>query len=210
MDTLLKARLVADFVQLNWLIPDRLTEQVRPVSENVAAILVDAVFQAGLNYRTVVFPRVCSMAQAFPRLNSLTEFQTRIGGKDFNSAISWNHPEKPRRLKELVAFFRRNGLETIDDIRNWLQWSANRRVLMSLKGIGPKTVDYLSRLVGLPSIAVDRHAERLFREVGIRTRCYEEARRILEFAADLLQMGRSIFDQLMWTSLSGMKPEKQT
>jgi hypothetical protein len=168
----------------------------------LGAILVDAVFQAGLNYRTVVLPRVYAVARGFPGLDSLSQLESALPTKGFSSALNWNHPEKPARLRELVVYFRRQGLETLWDLHRWLSSSANRLALLGVRGIGPKTVDYLSKLLGLPTIAVDRHAHRLLRDAGIVSRGYLEARRILEFAADLLSISRWAFDRLMWQTLS--------
>lgn len=172
------------------------------MSENFAAILVDAVFQAGLNYRNIVLPRVWSVALAYPRMTSLRALEAVVGTQQFTSALRWNHPEKPRRLVALVAFLRTKGIDSISDLQTWLGSVANRNELLGVRGIGLKTVDYLSKLVGLSTIAVDRHAHRLLREAGIVSRGYAEAKRILEFAADLLCMSRYAFDRLMWETLS--------
>jgi hypothetical protein len=197
-----KARQVADYVSSNWQLSHVYSSLPLPVSENIAAILVDAVFQAGLNYRTVVFPRVCAVARAFPKMVSLEALDSALQTSAFDSALTWNHAEKPKRLRALVTFFRAQGLDTIDDIRCWLTATCNCEHLRSVRGIGHKTIDYLARLVGLAVIAVDRHAHRLLDRAGIISRNYAEAKRILEFAADLLQINRWAFDHLMWETLS--------
>jgi len=202
MDTLVKARQVADYIKSNWRLPTGTNARPMPVSENIAAIMVDAVFQAGLNYRTVVLPRVWAVARTFPKLDSLRTLEAAMRTKSFATALAWNHPEKPQRLRELVSFLRSHGLDTIDDLRTWLEAPHHRELLRSVRGIGHKTVDYLAKLVGLPTIAVDRHAHRLLRDAGIIARGYEQARRILEFAADLLRISRWTFDRLMWDTLS--------
>lgn len=173
-----------------------------PVSENIAAILVDATFQAGLNYRSVVLPRVRAVALAFPKMNSLNALEKALDTREFSSALAWSHPEKPRRLREIVTFFRKNGLNTISELTTWISVESNRLSLRKIRGIGPKTIDYLSKLLGLPVIAVDRHAHHLLRKAGVVNRVYGEAKRILEFAADLLNISRSTFDRLMWQTMS--------
>lgn len=202
MEILIKSRRVADYVSSKWQLQRAAGVAPAPVSENIGAILVDAVFQAGLNYRTVVFPRVLAVARAFPRMTSISALRTALESRDFSAAIAWRHAEKPKRLRELVYFLFRQGLETVYDLRRWLSTVRNRDLLRSVRGIGFKTVDYLSRLVGLSAIAVDRHAQRLLHEVGIESRGYVDAKRILEFAADLLQIDRWAFDKLMWEELS--------
>jgi len=204
MDTLIEARRIADYVLSRWALPKQREELAQPVSANIAAILVDSVFQAGVNYRSVVFPRVCAVARAFPRLGSLGLMQQAMASQSFWNAVAWKHPEKPQRLRELVDFFCANSVDTIDELREWLRRAENRERLRSVRGVGPKTIDYLSRLVGLPAIAVDRHAQRLLRQVGVASKCYEHNRRVLEFAADLLQISRSLFDHLMWQNLAAV------
>jgi endonuclease III len=136
-------------------------------------------------------------------MNSISAFRTAMSSNKFSAALSWSHEEKPKRLRDLVSFFSRQGLETVYDLRRWLSAAAHRDLLRTVRGVGFKTVDYLAKLVGLPSIAVDRHAHRLLREVGVAVQGYAEAKRILEFAADLLRIDRCAFDRMMWEELSG-------
>lgn len=202
MEILIKSRRVAEYVSSNWQLQLAASAAPAPVSVNIAAILVDAVFQSGLNYRTVVFPRVLAVARAFPGMTSISALRTVLRSRDFLTAIAWRHAEKPKRLRDLVSFLFQQGLETVSDLRCWLSTMRNRDLLRSVRGIGFKTVDYLARLVGLSAIAVDRHARRLLHEAGIESRDYADAKRILEFAADLLQIDRWAFDRLMWAELS--------
>lgn len=184
------------------LIPSHYHEEPAPISDNLGAIFVDAVFQAGVNYRTVVLPRVRAVMTAFPDLRTVTDVEKAIPSKAFTSALAWNHQEKPSRLQSLVRFFLKRNVETLLDLQRWMRRSENRHELKSVRGIGAKTIDYLAKLIGLPAIAVDRHANRLLRAAGIIPRTYEEARRVLEFAADLLQISRWNFDRLMFQTMS--------
>lgn len=202
MEILQKARLLADYVEARWSFISGSGGPKGPVSENMGAILVDAVFQAGLNYRTVVLPRVRAVVAAFPALATLGDLEAALDDPRFHTALNWRHPEKPGRLRELTQFLRVQGLETIGDIQVWLGGSANRGLLLSVRGVGPKTVDYLSRLLGIDTIAVDRHARRLLRQAGILSRSYAEAKRIIEFAADLLRISRWSFDKLIWDAMT--------
>lgn len=202
MDALVKARIVANYVAANWSLSAIPDVAPYPASSNVAAILVDAVFQAGLNYRTVVLPRVRSVARAFPGVTTLCELERALNTSAFRSALAWSHPEKPHRLRVLVRFLRARGLDSLGDIRRWICNSAHRVELLEVRGVGLKTVDYLCRLLGVPAIAVDRHAQKLLKLAGVVTRTYYEARRVLEFAADLLLLNRWTFDRVMWQTMS--------
>ncbi|AOS46422.1 hypothetical protein Verru16b_03528 [Lacunisphaera limnophila] len=202
METLVKARLVADYVAANWTIGAVARIQPTPASWNIAAILVDTIFQAGLNYRTVVLPRVIAVTNAFPEVASLVEFKQAMRTPKFAAALAWSHPEKPKRLRQLVGFLRLQGVDTLSELRGWVSASRNRVALLTVRGVGYKTVDYLCRLLGISAIAVDRHAQELLRLAGVGAHGYLEARRILEFAADLLLLNRWTFDRVMWQTMS--------
>jgi hypothetical protein len=202
MDTLIKARLVANYVSANWTLETVPEVVEQPVSENIAAILVDTVFQAGLNYRTVVLPRVRAIASAFPKLTTLDEMDRAMHMPAFSAALSWSHAEKPSRLRHVVGFLRLHSVSTLADLRSWLHVSKNRVALLTVRGIGHKSVDYLCRLLGIPAIAVDRHAQKLLQLAGVAAPKYLEARRVLEFAADLLLINRGVFDRVMWQRMS--------
>ena len=205
MEILRQARILADYVAEHWPLPPRGSYGVQPASDNIGAILVDAVFQAGLNYRSVVLPRVRAIEAHFPNLRTLSRLERLLDASEFTNALRWNHPEKPRRLRHLVRFLRKRGLDTLEDIQGWIGRSSSCAALLELKGIGPKTVDYLKKLLGIPVVAVDRHAFRLLRSLGINTRTYLEAKRVMEFAADLLNISRWAFDKLIWETLSASR-----
>jgi len=201
-DILAKARRVADYVAAHRWAATIGPRRISPVSTNIAAVLFDAVFQAGLNYRHVVLPRVQRIEARFPNLTRLSDFAQIINSPEFSAALNWRHEEKPERLRCLVCFLRTRGLETVSDLRAWLSRKTNRAALLSLRGIGDKTVDYLARLTGIAVVAVDRHVRRLLQLAGIVSRSYSEAKRVIEFAADLLRIDRWTFDKLIWEQLS--------
>jgi hypothetical protein len=99
MEILVKARKVADYILSNWAIASHDAFTPAPVSMNMGAILVDAIFQAGMNYQTVVLPRVRAVASAFPDLRTVGDVDRAIRAKLFSSALNWSHHEKPSRLR---------------------------------------------------------------------------------------------------------------
>jgi hypothetical protein len=205
MEILRQARILADYVAEHWPLPPPGNYGVQPASDNIGAILVDAVFQAGLNYRSVVLPRVRAIEAHFPNLRTLNRLERLLDAPEFTNALRWNHPEKPRRLRHLVRFLRKRGLDTLEDIQGWIVRSSSCVGLLELKGIGPKTVDYLKILLGIPVIAVDRHAFGLLRSLGIKTHSYLDAKRVMEFAADLLDVSRWVFDKIVWEAMSNAR-----
>lgn len=63
---------------------------------------------------------------------------------------------------------------------------------------GRKTVDYMACLVGIDSIAVDRHMRTFARQVGVENDDYHFLRRSFCCAADLLALSRREFDAWLW------------
>lgn len=201
---LLQARVLANYLGTLPAERPRIASSSDRGGQNLVVILFDCAFQAGLNYRTVVLPRVVELANRFPSAVTIDEVALIIRTKKFRNAIRWAHPEKPRRMKDLVQFFSSHGLVGVSDIRNWLSTSENREKLLLLRGIGPKTVDYLSKLLGDQTIPVDRHMIRWIEKAGMTIIDYFHARKVLEFTADLMEISRRRFDTWLWEMSSSL------
>jgi endonuclease III-like uncharacterized protein len=93
-------------------------------------------------------------------------------------------------------------LETEPELATWLRSSSAANELRAIKGIGPKTVDYLKILVGIPMVAVDRHVRSLFQLAGVQMQRYEEIRSALCTAAELLGVEPQILDGIIWEYFS--------
>jgi endonuclease III-like uncharacterized protein len=75
-------------------------------------------------------------------------------------------------------------------------------LLLQLKGVGPKTVDYLKMLVGIPTVAVDRHIKNLAKDIGLQCKHYEDVQKVVGLAADHLGVDPNSFDWAIWSYLS--------
>lgn len=170
---------------------------------HIGAVLADAVLQAGLNYTHVVRPRVVSLIDKFPSGNTTSGLIDLIGLHGSSSLLNWSHPEKPLRLRELTNFFYLEAVETTEDLRLWLHGSKNKARLLKVRGVGPKTVDYIQSLVGLPAIAVDRHIRSFAQNAGLGQLEYNHVKAIMESAADHLKCGRLELDVAIWQFMSG-------
>src|SRR3954453_4890994 len=60
---------------------------------------------------------------------------------------------KLRTIVELTKFLVDQGVQTTSDLRTWLHAGGNASSLMSVHGVGPKTVSFLKLLVGLDAVA---------------------------------------------------------
>jgi endonuclease III len=70
--------------------------------------------------------------------------------------------------------------------------------IRQVRGVGPKTVDYMACLVGVDCIAVDRHIRGFAELAGLEDDSYDYLREVFGFAADLLSISRREFDASIW------------
>jgi len=166
---------------------------------HVGALLADAILQAGLNYRWVVIPRVNRILQIFPYANRVSFLASLVKEGRSSDFLDWKHPVKILRFEYLIGFLDRENLDAIEDIRDALKSEKFRTELQSLNGIGPKTVDYICCLVGIESIAVDRHIKSFALKAGLSNCDYEFLKLSFCFAADLLSISRREFDAWVWS-----------
>jgi hypothetical protein len=169
-----------------------------PVYHHMGAIITDAILQAGLNYRTVVAPRVRQLLSNWPDVCSTTGFLTLLNAHGAGALLRWHHPEKANRITELATFLHCREIETYEGLAAWICIEVNAETLLSLHGIGPKTRDYLAMLVGVPSIAVDRHLTAFVRGAGVPCATYEETRTIVRLTADVLGVDQGTLDYSIW------------
>jgi endonuclease III len=171
--------------------------------DHMGATILDAVLQAGTTYDTVVRPRVERILADYPGANTTSRFLDVLLREGAKSVLDWDHNEKPLRVIHLTGFLWRQGIETEEQLREWIEEESNVEKLLSIKGVGPKTVDYLGMLVGRATVAVDRHLIRFLENAGVSVTSYAEAREILNQAADILGIDRRRFDQTIWHRMSG-------
>lgn len=199
---LLAARLVADYAR--ELGADTERQEVRPVYNHMGALLADSVLQAGLNYNSVVRPRVEAILAQFPDCDRTSELVRLVDYGGAASFLNWRHAEKVGRFEALVWFLKDNSIETVSDLELWLHRPEFVSLLREVRGIGPKTVDYMGCLVGLDSVAVDRHVRTFARRVGVVNEDYDFLKSVFCCAADLLSVSRRQFDAWVWRRESSL------
>lgn len=197
LEILKAARRVADFASTQGVPSSYLVS--RSTYQHAGALLADAVLQAGLSYRSVVMPRIERILKEFPdanRISSLVRIIEKDGAAYF---LDWTHLTKVKRFEQLVDFFCKKNIENVKDIRDVLKSDAFCYNLKLLNGIGPKTVDYMACLVGIESVAVDRHIKNFAEKAGIINYEYDFLKGAFCFAADLLCISRREFDAWVWS-----------
>ncbi|KTE76155.1 hypothetical protein [Sphingopyxis sp. A083] len=191
------ARRVADFASTHG-VPHSYAAR-RATYDHAGALLADAVLQAGLSYRSVVMPRVGRILKEFPDANRVSALVCLVEKNNTAHFLDWQHPTKLGRFDLLVSFLDSEEIDTIDDIRVALGSKKFRADLILLNGIGPKTIDYMSCLVGIEAIAVDRHIKTFAIKAGLENDDYDYLKNVFSVAADLLSISRREFDAWVWS-----------
>jgi hypothetical protein len=171
----------------------------------MGATISDAILQAGLKYETVVRPKIKNILETYPEAVTTSAFWHLLKKKGPKIVLGWKDDKKPNRILGLTEFLLGEGIEKEEELCRWIVSDANKARLLNLKGIGPKTIDYIKILVGLQTVAVDQHLYALLEEAGITGTSYEEARNILNHAADIMGLERVLLDHSMWQYMSNRK-----
>lgn len=196
IEILLAARRIADYAKEEGALWE---EKVpRATCEHLGAVLADSVLQAGLNYANVVRPRVLAILQRYPKLNTISALLVLIEEQRTGEFLNWRHHEKVARFEALVTFLKEWGIEKVQDLRAHLVAEEFCEAIQTVNGVGPKTVDYMACLVGIDSIAIDRHVRSFAKRVGVENDDYFFLRKSFCCAADLLTLPRREFDAWLW------------
>ncbi|RZU47918.1 hypothetical protein EV700_0886 [Fluviicoccus keumensis] len=196
IEVLLVARRIANHAKDKGVLFDE--KPLRATCEHLGAVLADSVLQAGLNYNTVVRPRVQAILRLHPNRHTISSLASLIHDGETGAFLNWRHNEKVSRFEALVAFLQRSGVEDFLDLRAGLASDEFCASIKTVNGIGPKTVDYMACLIGLDSIAVDRHVRTFAKAVGVERDDYNFLRASFCCAADLLELPRREFDAWLW------------
>ncbi len=200
LESLSHARAIADYAE-------RLgVSEAPPVPRqsysHIGAVLADAALQAGLNYRTVVRPRIDRIQSLYPRAATLPELISVVHQVGAETFLNWSHVTKVDRFLCLVGVLHSDRVQKVEDLRVWLCARDARDRMLNLRGIGPKTFDYICCLAGMDHVAVDRHIKSFASEAGVCVDGYLDLQTAVSFAADLLGLARRDFDAWIWQRLA--------
>jgi hypothetical protein len=169
---------------------------------HMGATVCDSILQAGLNYRTVVYPRVLRILTLWPSATTTPQFADKVRRFGLANVLSWKHPEKLDRIHSVIEFLEWHNIETEACLGESLRTDSTANALRRLPGIGPKTIDYLKMLVGVSTLAVDRHVATILTEAGIRYSGNEEAHALMTAAAERMALDRAVLDVQIWMAMS--------
>ena len=107
----------------------------------MGAILTDAILQAGVNYKHVVYPRVMKVIEDYPKAITTSGFIEILNKNGTNTVANWKAGEKPIRLESITNHLMDLKVETVAELRAYLLQPETVEALQKIKGIGPKTLE---------------------------------------------------------------------
>lgn len=173
-----------------------------PYINHVGALFTDTILQAGVNYRNVVWPRVAHVLDTFPYATTVSIFAEVLEDYGAANVLHWSNAEKIQRMNELVLFCLDHQIETSRQLTEFLRYEYNVNMLKGIRGIGNKTCDYLKRLLGFDTVAVDRHIRSFMESADIFCDDYYDIKEIVEYAADFMEKTRRELDYSIWSYMS--------
>lgn len=169
---------------------------------NMAATLTDAVLQAGMNYKSVVYPRISKILTKHADYKTTCDFIILFQTHPIEEIINWKNINKQNTICELAWFLYINNINDENQLAWWMQSNENQEILLKIKGVGYKTIDYLILLSGQQAIPIDRHMFQFLEMADVITRSYKEASTILKKAAEQLKLNESLLDKMIWSYMS--------
>lgn len=169
---------------------------------NMAATLTDSVLQAGMNYKTVVYPRIYNILSKFSDYKTTCDFIILFQTIPIEEIIQWKNKRKQETICDLTWYLYNCNINTEDDLAEWILDERNAESLLDINGIGRKTIDYMKLLSGQQAIPIDRHMFQFLEIAGVLTTDYIEASRILRKVASVLKIGENVLDKTIWNYMS--------
>lgn len=83
--------------------------------------MADSILQAGVNYRSVVHPRVVDILTNYPEANELKGVENIIASGLLPHFLKWQHSVKIDRFHSLAVFLGEHSVNTTSDLRMNLQ-----------------------------------------------------------------------------------------
>lgn len=170
---------------------------------HMGAVICDAGLQAGIKYTTVVLPRLRRLVEEWPAAVTTSAFVAHLATHDLGATLPWRGQKKLAVIAALAAELHTASIETPADLAaiyaDEQSAAALAAKLRKVKGIGPKTIDYLAILVGSDQhVAVDLHLRAFARAAGITALTYSDLRGLYTAAAAQRGWKPGDLDRVVW------------
>ncbi len=122
--------------------------------DHIGATVADAVLQANMRYKTHVKPRVNRILAKYPNARTTSSVLSLLQSVPATEVLGWRGVDRADRFSRVLELLAAEGVENEPGLREWLSLQPNLHKLQAIKGIGPKTTDYLKILVGASTSAI--------------------------------------------------------
>ncbi|MFD9262678.1 hypothetical protein [Streptomyces sp. NPDC059538] len=128
----------------------------------------------------------------------------RLATHDLAVAMDFRSPGKVAKAHDITDLLVAEGVDTREDLHAWIARPAGRAALRAVKGVGPKSVDYMGNLVGRSQVAVDVHLRTFAADAGVPQLGYGQLRAAYEEAAALLGHEPGALEHAVWRAGAGL------
>ncbi|MFD4353698.1 hypothetical protein ACFWPX_14155 [Nocardia sp. NPDC058518] len=177
--------------------------------DHIGGVIVDASLQPRTKYKAVVLPRVRKVISQWPDAAVLSGFRRRLESDDLSDFLGWSPASRKLTVvADLTAALHSLGIETVHELAACYDGGdreqQTRRALRQVKGVGPKTVDYIAILTGSTGhVAVDMHIAGFVRAAGAHSGDYRALNALITRAASELGCSAGALDAAIWNYMSG-------
>ncbi|MER6432085.1 hypothetical protein ABT272_30825 [Streptomyces sp900105245] len=170
---------------------------------HMGAVICDASYHARCKYEATLRPRLLQLQADWPDARTVRGFKALLAVEDLAVAMNFRDQRKAATAHAITELLAADGVDTRDELHAWLAHQANRAALRTVKGVGPKSIDYIGNLVGRSQVAVDVHLRAFATEAGVPSLPYERLRAVYEQAAALLGHEPGGLEHAVWRYQSG-------
>ena len=140
-----------------------------------------------------------SFETCFPKRRP-SAFRQLLSVVSLEALLDWRGETKIVTMRSIIELLSSDGVESESDLASWLSDATHRNRLLAIRGVGPKTVDYLGILVGAEASAIDRHLKRFLLDAGVVSRSRKLSQQVLSGVAAHLGISLRDLDYAIWSA----------
>lgn len=161
--------------------------------------LVAVLYAPHMRYETVL-GRAMRLRDDHPDAVTTGQFARTIQELGLPHLVDINNPQARDAVVEVIDILHEAVLETEVDVRESLEDFAHRERLRQVKGIGPKTGEFLRVRCGeSEAVAVDMWMVRMLRQAGIHLTRFWEQHEVISRAAYMLGVTPATLGESIWS-----------
>ncbi|MFC5291351.1 hypothetical protein ACFPM7_30255 [Actinokineospora guangxiensis] len=138
---------------------------------HMGAIISDAALQPGISYQHAVEKRIRTLRESWPEAATVATFRVHLEEHDIGTVLDWRG-KKLAVVQDIADALHAARLDTAEELEQaFAAEDASTKLagVRAVKGVGPKTYNYLALLVGRVDLAaIDMHLRQFARDAGVQ------------------------------------------